>query len=62
MAEWHEDEGYAVWWTWRDGDWLGEPSYIGAPLCDDWPGYHTHWTPHPTFPSAPVSPMEAANA
>lgn len=51
LEEWHEDYGYAVWWTWRDGQWLGEPSYIGSPLCDDWPGYHTHWTPHPAFPA-----------
>ncbi|MER9182948.1 hypothetical protein [Mesorhizobium sp. M0767] len=62
VAEWHEDDGYAVWWTWHDGDWLGEPSYIGSPLCDDWPGYHTHWTPHPAFPSPPVPGTEAANA
>ncbi|MDX8513585.1 hypothetical protein [Mesorhizobium captivum] len=59
VAEWHEDDGFAVWWTWRDGAWLGEPSYIGSPLCSDWPGYHTHWTPHPTFPSPPVATMEA---
>lgn len=50
LEEWHEDHGFAVWWTWQDGDWLGEPSYIGSPLCGDWPGYHTHWTPHPAFP------------
>lgn len=55
LEEWHEDHGFAVWWTWRDGDWLGEPSYVGSPLCDDWPGYHTHWTPHPTFPVKPAA-------
>lgn len=52
LAEWHEDDGYAVWWAWN-GDlrgWAGEPAYIGSPLCDDWPGYHTHWTAHPTQP------------
>lgn len=52
LDEWHEDDGFVVWWTWDDGRWLGEPSYIGNPLCDDWPGYHTHWTPHPAFPAA----------
>jgi hypothetical protein len=53
LADWHEDFGFAAWWTWRDGAWLGEPSYIGSPLCSDWPGYHSHWTPHPDFPEAP---------
>lgn len=53
LDEWHEGFGFTTWWTWRDGEWLGEPSYIGSPLCSDWPGYHTHWTPHPDFPEAP---------
>jgi hypothetical protein len=53
LDDWHEDDGFAVWWTWQDGDWLGEPSYIGSPLCSDWPGYHTHWTPHPKFQILP---------
>ncbi|MBZ9985708.1 hypothetical protein LB572_01210 [Mesorhizobium sp. BH1-1-5] len=50
----HEDYGFVTWWTWRDGEWLGEPSYVGSPNCSDWPGYHTHWTPHPDFPEAPL--------
>ena len=62
IDEWHEDFGYAVWWTFKDGDWLGEPSYIGSPLCDDWPGYHTHWTPHPKFPAAPSLEQETRPA
>lgn len=53
LDAWHEDDGFVTWWTWRDGQWLGEPSYIGSPLCSDWPGYHTHWTKHPDFPAAP---------
>jgi len=53
-AEWHEDYGDVVWWTWRDGQWLGEAAFIGSPLGSDWPGYHTHWTPHPSFPAAPL--------
>lgn len=52
LDEWHEDYGDAVWWTWQDGQWLGEPSYIGGPNDSDWPGYHTHWSPHPAFPAA----------
>ncbi len=53
LEEWHEDYGCVVWFTWRDGEWLGEPSYIGSPICDDWPGYHTHFIPHPAFPRNP---------
>lgn len=52
-ADWHEDHGDVVWWCWKDGKWLGEPAWIGSPLCSNWPGYHTHWTPHPRFPDAP---------
>lgn len=59
LDDWHEDCGYVVWWTWGDGEWLGEPSYIGSPLCDDWPGYHTHWSPHPPFPSALAASQES---
>lgn len=54
LAEWHEDDGFVVWWALKNGRWLGEPAYIGSPLCDDWPDYHTHWTPHPAFPPLPV--------
>lgn len=43
LSEWHEDHGEVTWWKFP----VEEPSYIGNPLCDDWPGYHTHWTPHP---------------
>lgn len=57
LDNWHEDDGHVCWWTWRDGEWLGEPCYIGHPNCEDWPGYHTHWTPHPKFPEAiPATP------
>jgi hypothetical protein len=50
LDDWHEDYGSCVWWTWENGKWLGEPAWIGGPLDSDWPGYHTHFTPHPTFP------------
>lgn len=49
---WYEDNGFVTWWAWDGEGWRGEPAYIGSPLCDDWPGYHTHWTPHPEFPPA----------
>lgn len=52
LSEWHEDHGDGVWFTWRDGQWLGEPAWIGTPLDSDWPGYHTHYLPHPPFPAA----------
>lgn len=41
IAEWHEDHGPALWWQFP----VDEPPYSGSPLDDDWPGYHTHWTP-----------------
>ena len=46
LADWHEDDGAVVWWKLP----VDEPAWIGTPLDDAWPGYHTHWTPHPTVP------------
>jgi hypothetical protein len=40
-AEWHEDTGPVLWWHFP----IEEPPYVGTPLDDAWPGYHTHWTP-----------------
>jgi hypothetical protein len=48
--EWHEDYGPVVWWAWCGAAWAGEPAWIGTPNDSDWPGYHTHWTPHPAMP------------
>lgn len=58
LEEWHEDHGNVVWWAWDKDrkEWFGEPAYIGMPLDSDWPDYHTHWTPHPAFPTAPQPP------
>lgn len=50
LAEWHEDDGCVAWWAWNGREWAGEPAWIGNPNCEDWPGYHTHWTPHPDQP------------
>lgn len=47
LSDWHEDDGFVTWWKFP----VNEPSYIGSPLCSDWPGYHTHWTPHPEIPA-----------
>lgn len=54
LDDWHEDHGPVVWWAWDSEGcaWMGEPAWIGAPGDSDWPGYHTHWTPHPAFPAA----------
>lgn len=41
LDEWHEDIGPVLWWFFP----LCEPPYVGSPLDQDWPGYHTHWTP-----------------
>lgn len=48
LNEWHEDMGDVVWWKFP----VDEPAWIGSPLASDWPGYHTHWTPHPAVPEA----------
>lgn len=47
LSEWHEEDGPVVWWKFP----VDEPAWIGTPNCDDWPGYHTHWTPHPAIPA-----------
>lgn len=47
LAEWSEAQGPVVWWAPP----VREPSYIGQPGDSDWPGYHTHWTPHPKVPA-----------
>jgi len=39
--EWHEDDGCVLWWRFP----IEEPPYIGSPLCCDWTGDYTHWTP-----------------
>ncbi len=41
IEEWHEDFGDVLWWTFP----IEEPPYVGSPLCDDWTGWYTHWTP-----------------
>lgn len=50
LDKWHEDMGEALWWKFP----LEEAPYCGSPLCDDWPGYHTHFTP--LIP--PISPAD----
>lgn len=38
--DWHEDDGDVLWWVLP----VTEPPFIGSPLDDNFPGYHTHWT------------------
>jgi hypothetical protein len=52
LDEWHEDEGLMLWWRFP----IDEPPYVGSPLDDDWPGYHTHWSPIPGVMPAKVKP------
>lgn len=47
--EWHEDLGDVLWWFFP----MTESPYVGNPLCSDWPGYHTHFTPLPSLPEPP---------
>lgn len=41
LEDWHEDDGEVLWWRFP----IQEAPYVGDPRHDDWPGYHTHWTP-----------------
>ena len=41
LEEWHEDIGDVLWWKFP----IEEPPYVGSPLDEKWPAYHTHWTP-----------------
>jgi hypothetical protein len=47
--EYHEDMGAVLWWRFP----IDEPPYCGGPLDDDWPGYHTHFTPLGPMPELP---------
>ncbi len=54
--QWHEDDGPVPWWRFP----VVEPPWAGTPNGSDWPGYHTHFTPLPPAPVAPIqSPNEA---
>lgn len=41
LEEWGEDYGDVLWWKFP----IKEPPYVGSPLDEKWPAYHTHWTP-----------------
>lgn len=46
LSDWREEDGPVLWFRLP----VDEPVWIGTPLDEDWPGYHTHWTPHPAAP------------
>ena len=41
LEEWGEDYGDVLWWKFP----IEEPPYVGSPLDEKWPAYHTHWMP-----------------
>ena len=41
LEQWHEDYGDCLWYKFP----IDESPYVGSPLSDDWPDYHTHFTP-----------------
>jgi hypothetical protein len=54
--QWHEDDGPVLWWQLPVMD--QEQPWVGTPNDSDWPGYHTHFTP---LPPAPVAPIPSPN-
>lgn len=41
LKDWSHDDGECLWYKFP----IEEAPYVGSPLCDDWPEYHTHFTP-----------------
>lgn len=41
LEEWTEEDGPVLWWSFP----VVEEPYVGSPLCSDWPGGLTHFTP-----------------
>lgn len=54
LAEYNDDHGSVLWWAFP----INEPPYCGDPKCEDWPDYHTHWTPL-VIPASPNPPTPA---
>jgi len=57
LDDYHEDMGAVLWWCFP----IEEAPYCGNPNCDNWPGYHTHWTPLqiPADPTSGIAPKAA---
>lgn len=51
LAEWHEDMGPKLWWTFP----IEEPPYCGSPLDEDWPGFPAWFG----APDATIAPYPA---
>ena len=56
LTAYHEDMGSVLWWTFP----IIEPPYCGHPGDEDWPGYHSWFTPLPLAPTFPASAIEDA--
>lgn len=41
LSDWAADMGPVLWWAFP----ISEPPFLGTPSSEDWPGFHTHWTP-----------------
>ena len=54
LDEWHEDIGAVLWWRFP----VDEAPWCGTPNSDEWPHYHTHWTPL-VVPDAPAVQVAA---
>ena len=52
LSEWHDDVGPCLWWRFP----VAEPPYVGDPMNNDWPGYHTHFTRIPVPTQDEVTP------
>ena len=52
LSEWHDDVGPCLWWRFP----VAEPPYVGDPMSNDWPGYHTHFTRIPVPTQDEVTP------
>lgn len=50
LDDWHEGLGDVLWWRFP----VDEAPYVRSPLDENWPGYHTHWTPLPPIPGDPT--------
>ncbi len=74
LSEWGEDHGAVLWWTFpiEEPPYVGTPldlpqkykftindQVMAEYEQGGWPGYHTHWTPLPDVPVAPVEAMPA---
>lgn len=58
LAEWAEDDGPVLWWSFP----IVEPPYLGTPLDSAWPAHVSHWTRFavPAEPAPEAAPPDAS--